>query len=102
MEVPIVGINRTLYFTVDMGAAQTFNYFYWQHRKQNNGYLQVLSVDIYGSNDNETFTKINDEVINIIEDLYDTQYFDIPESTYRYVKVQYRSYSSWRFICASS
>ena len=81
-------------FTVDMQQPQTFNYFYWQHRKQNNGYLQVLSVDIYGSNDNETFTKINDEVINIIEDLYDTQYFDIPESTYRYVKVQYRSYSS--------
>lgn len=81
-------------FTVDIKEAQTFNYFYWQHRKQNNGYLQVLSVDIYGSLDNENFTKINDEIINIIEDLYDIQYFDIPESTYRYVKVQYRSYSA--------
>lgn len=81
-------------FTVDMQEAQTFNYFYWQHRKQNNGYLQVLSVDIYGSNDNVSFTKINDEVISIVEDLYDIQYFNIPESTYRYVKVQYRSYSS--------
>lgn len=81
-------------FTVDMKEAQTFNYFYWQHRKQNNGYLQILSVDIYGSNDNQNFTKINDEVISIVEDLYTIQYFDIPESTYRYVKVQYRSYSS--------
>lgn len=81
-------------FTVDMQEAQTFNYFYWQHRKQNNGYLQVLSVDIYGSDDNVNFTKINDEVVSIVEDLYDIQYFDIPESTYRYVKVQYRSYSS--------
>ncbi len=81
-------------FTVDMQEAQTFNYFYWQHRKQNNGFLQVLSVDIYGSNDNVSFTKINDEVISIVEDLYDIQYFNIPESTYRYVKVQYRSYSS--------
>lgn len=81
-------------FTVDMQEKQTFNYFYWQHRKQNNGYLQILSVDIYGSNDNINFTKINDEVVSIIENLYDIQYFDIPESTYRYVKVQYRSYSA--------
>lgn len=82
-------------FTVDMKEAQTFNYFYWQHRKQNNGFLQILSVDIYGSNDNENFTKINvDGAISIIEDLYDIQRFDIPESTYRYVKVQYLLYSS--------
>lgn len=81
-------------FTVDMQEAQTFNYFYWQHRKQNNGFLQILSVDIYGSNDNTDFTKINDAVVDIVEDLYDIQYFDIPESTYRYVKVQYRSYSA--------
>lgn len=81
-------------FTVDMKEAQTFNYFYWQHRKQNNGFLQVLSVDIYGSNDNVSFTKINDEVVSIVEDLYDIQYFNIPESTYQYIKVQYRSYSS--------
>lgn len=81
-------------FTVDMKEAQTFNYFYWQHRKQNDGFLQILSVDIYGSNDNVNFTKLNDSVIEIIENLYDLQYFDIPESTYRYVKVQYRSYSS--------
>ena len=81
-------------FTVDMKEAQTFNYFYWQHRKQNNGFLQVLSVDIYGSNNNTDFIKINDDVISIVENLYDIQYFDIPESTYRYVKVQYRSYSA--------
>lgn len=81
-------------FTVDTKGATTFNYFYWQHRKQNNGYLQVLSVDIYGSNDGENFTKINDEVVEIVENLYDIQYFEIPESTYRYVKAQYRSYSA--------
>lgn len=81
-------------FTVDMKEAQTFNYFYWTHRKWNNGTLQILSVDIYGSNDNVNFTKINDDAVEIIENLYDPQYFDIPESTYRYVKVQYRSYSS--------
>ena len=81
-------------FTVDMKEAQTFNYFYWQHRKQNNGFLQILSVDIYGSNNNTDFIKINDDVISIVENLYDIQYFDIPESTYRYVKVQYRSYSA--------
>ncbi|MEY8685584.1 discoidin domain-containing protein [Bacteroides sp. AN502(2024)] len=81
-------------FTVDMQKEQTFNYFYWQHRKQNDGFLQVLSVDIYGSHDNQTFEKINNAVVSIIPNLYDIQYFDIPESTYRYVKVQYRSYSS--------
>lgn len=82
-------------FTVDMKEAQTFNYFYWCHRTGGaNGYLQVLSVDIYGSNDNKDFVKINNETIYFIENLYENQYFDIPESTYRYVKVQYRSYSS--------
>lgn len=81
-------------FTVDMKEAQTFNYFYWLHREQNPSYLQVLSVDIYGSNDNVNFEKLNNETINFMENFYKNQYFDIPESTYRYVKVQYRSYSS--------
>ncbi len=81
-------------FTVDMQKEQTFNYFYWQHRKQNDGYLQVLSVDIYGSHDNQNFEKINKGTVSITLNLYDIQYFDIPESTYRYVKVQYKSYSS--------
>lgn len=81
-------------FTVDMKETQTFNYFYWLHRNQNPSYLQVLSVDIYGSNDNVNFEKINNETINFMENFYKNQYFDIPESTYRYVKVQYRSYSS--------
>lgn len=81
-------------FTVDMKETQTFNYFYWLHRNQNPSYLQVLSVDIYGSNDNVNFEKINYETINFMENFYKNQYFDIPESTYRYVKVQYRSYSS--------
>lgn len=81
-------------FTVDMKETQTFNYFYWLHREQNPSYLQVLSVDIYGSNDNVNFEKINNETITFMENFYKNQYFDIPESTYRYVKVQYRSYSS--------
>lgn len=81
-------------FTVDMKETQTFNYFYWLHREQNPSYLQVLSVDIYGSNDNVNFEKLNNETINFMENFYKNQYFDIPESTYRYVKVQYRSYSS--------
>lgn len=81
-------------FTVDMKETQTFNYFYWLHRNQNPSYLQVLSVDIYGSNDNVNFEKLNNETITFMENFYKNQYFDIPESTYRYVKVQYRSYSS--------
>lgn len=81
-------------FTVDMKETQTFNYFYWLHRNQNPSYLQVLSVDIYGSNDNVNFEKLNNETITFMENFYENQYFDIPESTCRYVKVQYRSYSS--------
>lgn len=87
--------GNDLSFTVDMGMPQAFNYFYWQHRTFGTpGFLQVLSIDIYGSNDNVSFTKINSDVISLTENEYGIQNFDIPKSTYRYVKVQYMSYSS--------
>lgn len=85
--------STDLYFVVDMKQAQTFNYFYWQHRKQNNGYWQILSVNIYGSNDGTTFTSIKENV-EITADVYDIQTMELPESTYRYVKVQYVTFSS--------
>lgn len=86
--------GENLSFTVDMKEAQTFNFFYWQHRNKNTSAFQVLSLNIYGSNDNENFTKINTAPIAITENVYTEQTFDIPESTYQYVKVEYLSFST--------
>lgn len=87
-------LGENLSFTVNMKEVQTFNFFYWQHRNKNTSAFQVLSLNIYGSNDNQNFTRINTAPIAIAENVYTEQILDIPESTYQYVKIEYLSFST--------
>jgi len=87
-------------FTVDMKSKQKFNYIMWRHREANaNHYLRVFGVNVYGSNDGSAFTKINTGGIVWIPNIngYVTgntndnniyRNIDIPESEYRYVKIE--------------
>lgn len=86
-------------FTIDMKSQQTFNYFTWRHRQGNNmNYLRVYGVKVEGSNDGENFAAIKgNEIIWIpneggysgsVSKADNTTYsIDLPESSYRYVRV---------------
>jgi len=91
-------------FTVDMKSPQTFDYFKWQHRNGANpaggsntyNYLRVYGVSIAGSNDGSTFTNIKTNIeipnksgfVGGASAADDTIYLlELPESTYRYIKV---------------
>ena len=89
-------------FTVDIKSKQKFNYIMWRHREGNsNHYLRVFGVNVYGSDDGSAFTKINTGGIVWIPNINgylsnggntnDNNIYrniDIPESEYRYVKIE--------------
>jgi hypothetical protein len=94
-------------FTVDMQTQQTFDYIKWRHRNgpnpaggsNNYNYLRVYGIDIEGSNDGTTFTRINTGGIIWIPNTGgylaspstadpNTYTIDIPESAYRYIRVK--------------
>ncbi len=76
------------------GAEQTFNYFTWMHRSTNGyNYLRAWGISMYGSNDGQNFTEIKSDIDIPYESNADEIVIDIPESTYRYVKVQYTNWS---------
>ena len=88
------GINEPLYFVVDMGAEQTFNYFTWMHRSTNGyNYLRAWGISMYGSNDGKNFIEIKSDVDIPYENNTVEIVIAIPESTYRYVKVQFVKWS---------
>lgn len=99
-SVPNQPSNFIPSFTVDMQSAQTFNYFIWRHRQGNNfNYLRVYAIEMEGSNDGENFTPINGGAMLWIPNAAgysggvsaadNTTYeIDIPESSYRYVRVK--------------
>ena len=88
------GINEPLYFVVDMGAEQTFNYFTWMHRSTNGAnYLRAWGISMYGSNDGKNFIEIKSDIDIPYENNTDEIVIAIPESTYRYVKVQFVKWS---------
>lgn len=87
------GKDVPVYFTVDMGMPQTINYFTWGHRISNTqSYLRVWGISLFGSNDGVSFNEIqaNIEINRTMNELMD---FDIPQSTYRYIKIQYVDWS---------
>lgn len=87
--------STSLTFTIDLHDNLTFNYFQWLHRNNGNkDFLQVLSVNIYASNDGNSFTKINTDALALEANNFNLQTIEIPETTCRYVKVEYLTYSS--------
>lgn len=91
--------DHVLHFVVDMGIQQTFNYMIWGHRSSN-AYvrLRAWTIRFYGSNDGETFTVIQDEVVTepvrTGSATVHTQTIDVPESTYRYLKCEITSFDT--------
>lgn len=82
-------IDVPLYFVIDMGMKQSFNYFTWAHRSTiSSNYLRVWGISMYGSNDGTNFTKIQSDIDIPYENNTDKIEIDIPESAYRYIKVQ--------------
>lgn len=88
------GKDVPLYFIVDMGMPQSINYFTWGHRStgNTNNYLRVWGITLFGSNDGEVFDEIEKD-IQIDYTTNDLIEINIPESTYRYIKVQYVDWS---------
>lgn len=96
------GIDVPLYFIVDMGMPQSINYFTWGHRSSNTQpYLRVWGVALFGSNDGETFVEIAKDIA-IDSSLNELMTFNIPESSYRYIKVQYTDWSDLNGVTSGS
>ena len=72
-----------------MGVEQSFNYFTWVHRASNSyDYLRVWGVSIDGSNNGKDFTEIQSNIDIPHANNTDEIKIEIPESTYRYIKVK--------------
>lgn len=81
--------DHQLYFVVDMGIEQSFNYFTWAHRAGNSyDYLRVWGISIEGSNNGKDFTEIQSNIDIPHANNTDEIKIEIPESTYRYIKVK--------------
>lgn len=88
------GLDVPVFFIVDMGMPQSFNYFTWAHRSTNQfNYLRVWGISMYGSNDGSNFTEIKSDIDIPYENNTDKIEIDIPGSSYRYIKVQYTKWS---------
>lgn len=97
------GKDEPIYFVVDMQTQQTFNYFTWSHRSNNSSnYLRVWGISMFGSNDGQNFTEIKSNIAIPYESNADEILIDIPESTYRYVKVQYTNWSDLNGVTGGS
>lgn len=80
--------DAELYFIIDLGTKATFNSFYLSHRNNTGTGLRVQGLAFYGSHDGKAFTEITNNV-TIPTNVIEVGYKDLPESTYRYVKVEY-------------
>lgn len=96
------------YFVVDMKSKQTFSYLIWRHRNATNN--RVLTINLYGSNDESVYTgstaevgdkwtKLNDAPVDLSEkknndeqQIFITE--DHKEFEYRFVKVEALTYPS--------
>lgn len=87
-------ISTPLYFTIDMGAPNKFNCIKWAHRSINNyPYLRAWGIAMYGSNDGVSYTEIKSNIDIPYSSNAAPLEIDIPESEYRYIKVQYTKWS---------
>lgn len=87
--------GHVLFFVVDMKAAQDFNYFKFRHR-DNNKNFQIYKISMYGSNDNENYTVIQEDIV--IGPREDKESLEIeqsvaPQSNYRYIKVEFKDWN---------
>lgn len=81
--------DHVLHFVVDCQEETEFNYFYFGWRSSSSfTYLRIPEVQLYGSHDGTTFERIGDKITT---DRTKNLNYELPLSTYRYVKVEYTS-----------
>lgn len=91
--------DHELYFYLDLGGEQEFNYFKWRHRQNNSSAMfRAWEVSLYGSNDQENYTPIqtNIEIPGAPaggNTTIEPDNIQIPASKYRYVKVVFNKYN---------
>jgi hypothetical protein len=98
-SVPAQAADFMPSFTVDMKSQKKFDFIRWQHREGNNSiFLRVFAVRIAGSNDGSSFTPLLQGEMLWIPNKggyvgsaaaadAETYRIDIPEASYRYVKI---------------
>ena len=90
-----VPADDIVYFIIDMGKEENFDYFCLRHRtyQNTNAMIRVNKVSVYGSNDGEAFTPISTD-INIATNV-DEVSVPLPiKQHYRYFKMTYDGWSS--------
>lgn len=88
----ITPADHVLFFVVDMNAEQEFNYFYYRHRNTTVNF-QVYAISMFGSNDNENFTAIEEDIVLGGPGYAVELTKDIALSKYRYIKVVFRDWN---------
>lgn len=86
--------DHILFFVVDMEAEQEFNYFQYRHRNTTANF-QAFKISMFGSNDNENFTAIEEDIAVGPATTAATVAFEqsIPSSKYRYIKIVFRDWN---------
>lgn len=90
----ITPAGHVLFFVVDMKAAQDFNYFKFRHR-DNNKNFQIYKISMYGSNDNENYTVIQEDIVigpREGKESLEIEQSVAPQSKYRYIKVEFKDW----------
>lgn len=88
----ITPADHVLFFVVDMNAEQEFNYFYYRHRNTTVNF-QVYAISMFGSNDNENFTAIEEDIVLGGPGYAVELTKDLPLSKFRYIKVEFRDWN---------
>lgn len=86
--------GHVLFFVVDMKEAQDFNYFKFRHR-DNNKNFQIYKISMYGSNDNENYTVIQEDIVigpREGKESLEIEQSVAPQSKYRYIKVEFKDW----------
>ena len=88
--------DAELWFTIDFGTKISFNEFTLSHRtSQTAEGLRIKELEIYGSNDGKTFTKLgNNYTIETASDIVSVEK-EMPDTyQYQYLRVKYTKWSS--------
>ncbi len=93
-NVEVTPADHILFFVVDMGAEQEFNYFQYVHRNTTTNF-QAFKISMFGSNDNEHFTAIEEDIAvgPATTSAAVTYEQALALSSYRYIKVVFRDWN---------
>lgn len=86
--------NHILFFVVDMGSEQEFNFFRYVHRNTTSNF-QAYKISMFGSNDNKDFAVIEEDIAVGPATTSSTVTFEkaVSSSKCRYIKVVFRDWN---------